>query len=591
MYGRGYKFLTKDELRKAIDARRGDDGTANTWDVSAITDMSFLFRMTEFNEDISGWDTSNVITMEGMFQNSYFNNPLPWNVSKVTNMKGMFKPGFLPAVFNQPLVWDVSNVTTMEEMFFENKTFNQLLEWNTSSVTNMKNMFKLSIYNQPLPWDVSKVENMEGMFQLSQFDQDISGWKTSSVTNMKDMFKHCPFNHLLPWDVSNVVTMEGMFCASRFNQDISGWNVEKVTNMKDMFNQSKFNQSIREWNVEKVVEMTNIFLESPMPDRNKPPALKTIKKKITILILLHGENLKDELPTDLPVHASLAVRPGTCTYFFKKTTTQTLEKIEAIEEEYAGKKIFIGNDSYVKKYQPFEDSYFEENFEDAMKGTPGYTKEELFVLHKNRTSPFRRLKHNRSYTMLDDNLSVIMGIFIINAQENEDEIEITYPESIHIKPGDFTPSRLPYIKEDYMLLQRRNLLNVEVANSLYPGGFQLESEDDYTNIQHVPSITLFDILLFFKKLGYDYVNIIDEGCRVESIDPVLRDRKSFTEHRDFESLKDAYPDLGGTLKRKRNKNKTKYYVQRNNVRSTKRYKRYKRHTRNNRSRNGRSNTY
>ena len=82
MYGRGYKFSTKDELIKAIQERTGDDGTANTWDVSAITDMSELFRMTEFNEDISGWDTSNVITMERMFNNSTFNKPLPWNVSK-----------------------------------------------------------------------------------------------------------------------------------------------------------------------------------------------------------------------------------------------------------------------------------------------------------------------------------------------------------------------------------------------------------------------------------------------------------------------------------------------------------------------------
>jgi len=49
MYGKGYKFSSKDELRKAIEKRKGDDGTANTWDVSAITDMSFLYNMTEFN--------------------------------------------------------------------------------------------------------------------------------------------------------------------------------------------------------------------------------------------------------------------------------------------------------------------------------------------------------------------------------------------------------------------------------------------------------------------------------------------------------------------------------------------------------------
>jgi surface protein len=575
MYGRNHSFETKEELSAAIEYRiekkMVDDGTVNTWNVSAITDMSFLFKLSEFNEDISEWDTSNVTTMEGMFSQCAFNKPLFKNVSKVTNMKDMFKGWMAVTVFNQPLDWDVSSVVTMEGMFIDNKTFNQPLIWNTTSLVNCKNMFNRSIYNQPLSLDVSKVENMEGMFYLSPFNQDISRWNVGNVTNMKDMFRQCPFNQPLPWDVSKVENMEGMFYLSPFNQDISRWNVGNVTNMKDMFHYSKFYQNISGWNIERVSESTNMFSNNPMGDNNKPPAFKKVKRKITIFIFLHGDNLKDELPPDLPINTALAVRPGTCTFLFKKTSTEILEKIEAMESDYAGERIFAANNRYEEKYQPFEESYFEQNFEDAMKGTPGFTKEELFELHRNRTSASRSFTHNRRYSMLDDELSVNMGIFIINAQDLDGEIEINYPESIDIQ-GEFTPTRLPYVKEDYMLLQRRNLLNVEVASFLSPGGFQLESNSEYTNIEHVPSITLLDILLFFKKLGYDSVNIIDEACRVEKIHPLTRDEKSFKERATYLQLKDAYSDLGGTRKKRNTR-----YVKK--IRS-KRYRKRSRHVRN-----------
>jgi hypothetical protein len=339
-----------------------------------------------------------------------------------------------------------------------------------------------------------------------------------------------------------------------------------------MFEYSKFDKDIHEWNVEGVKEMTNIFSESQMIDAHKPTTfvypIKKIKRKITIFVDMHGENLKDKLPFELPLHTSIAVRPGICTFMFNKTTTETLERLEEIKAVYHDKPIFAGNDIYKESYQPFENVYFEENVKDVMKGTPGYTKEDLLALHQERTSPLRRLMHNRLYTISDDTRAIIMGIFIINAQDNEREIEFTYP-SVTIKSGEFTPDRSPFIKDDYMELQCRNLLNVEVANSFVEGGFQLESNDDYTNIDHVPRIALLDILLFFKKMGFDYVNIIDDGCRGESIDPQLRSKKSFEEHKRHEGVVTTFPGVGGTRKYKR---KTRYIK---NLRT----KRYKRHSR------------
>ena len=66
--------------------------------------MSNLFlraKRTNFS-GIESWDTSNVITMEGMFAEcTRFNIPIGcWNVSKVKDMSFMF---YKCATFNQPL--------------------------------------------------------------------------------------------------------------------------------------------------------------------------------------------------------------------------------------------------------------------------------------------------------------------------------------------------------------------------------------------------------------------------------------------------------------------------------------------------------
>ena len=46
-----------------------EHGPIAYWGVSSITDMAELFKdMSYFNADISGWNTSSVTTMNGMFE-------------------------------------------------------------------------------------------------------------------------------------------------------------------------------------------------------------------------------------------------------------------------------------------------------------------------------------------------------------------------------------------------------------------------------------------------------------------------------------------------------------------------------------------
>ena len=92
--------------------------------------------------------------------------------------------------FNQPLNnWNVSNVTNMRGMFFEVESFNQPLNnWDVSNVTNMERMFCYArSFNQPINnWDVSNVTDMTYMFfRANSFDQDLSSWKLLRILRNK----------------------------------------------------------------------------------------------------------------------------------------------------------------------------------------------------------------------------------------------------------------------------------------------------------------------------------------------------------------------------------------------------------------------
>jgi surface protein len=73
----------------------GNGGNFNWLNTSNITNMSRLFTniylLDHFNGDISKWDVSNVTDMTYMFRESRFDGDISnWDVSNVKNMNKMF---------------------------------------------------------------------------------------------------------------------------------------------------------------------------------------------------------------------------------------------------------------------------------------------------------------------------------------------------------------------------------------------------------------------------------------------------------------------------------------------------------------------
>ena len=167
-------------------------GLIGNWNTTAVTNMSNAFSFAgvvtnDFNEDISGWDISNVTNISSMFyRQSLFNQDLSsWDTSNVNNIASIF---WKASAFNQPLnSWDVSNVTNMAFSLRETSVFNQdLSSWDTSKVTSMRSIFyKSYLFDQNISsWNVNKVSNLSSFLtdvslSLANYNALLVGWEAT----------------------------------------------------------------------------------------------------------------------------------------------------------------------------------------------------------------------------------------------------------------------------------------------------------------------------------------------------------------------------------------------------------------------------
>jgi len=171
-------------------------------DVQGMFQACTLLGTTTTN--MNNWDLTTLTNtiISGMFSNcSNFNaNISSWNTSNVTNMGGLF---LLCSVFNQNINnWNVSNVTYFGQMFDNALAFNQNIgNWNVSSAINMNSMFMTaSSFNQDLSnWNVGSVINMNNMFYgATVFNQDLSGWCVTNIPTTPTNFATAATAWVLP---------------------------------------------------------------------------------------------------------------------------------------------------------------------------------------------------------------------------------------------------------------------------------------------------------------------------------------------------------------------------------------------------------
>ena len=132
-------------------------------------------------------DLSNVTTMRAMFQGTPSFDAIDltaWNVSTITDMSYLFSGA---TVFNGDISnWDVSKVTDMTAMLRYTDAFNQdVSNWNTSSLGNAVEMFAFArSFNQDVSnWDISGLSSTLNMFDgASSFNQNLGDWDMSNVT-------------------------------------------------------------------------------------------------------------------------------------------------------------------------------------------------------------------------------------------------------------------------------------------------------------------------------------------------------------------------------------------------------------------------
>lgn len=235
---------------------------------SNVTNTDFMFQgCYNFNQDITGWDTSAITSMEGMFSGcTSFNQEIGnWDVSNVTNMNSMFKGC---VIFNGDISsWETRALENMYAMFSDCEAFNQNLnDWNVSNVTDMGMLFSnCRVFNQPLDnWDTSSCVVFGSCFAGAHvFNQNINNWDVTNATDLNHVFSSAlAFNQPLSnWVIPKLYSLESTFMnAASFNQDISNWNVSMVSDMSYMFQGATvFNKPLNTWDTSSLSYANGMF--------------------------------------------------------------------------------------------------------------------------------------------------------------------------------------------------------------------------------------------------------------------------------------------------------------------------------------------
>ena len=168
------KVETREQLQLIIEERYNNNKSfvdLTDLDISELDDLSYIFYGLNMEVvDISGWDTSNVITMACMFNRCK-------KLKKIIGIENL----------------DVSKLENANNMFFccKNLVELDLTKWNPVSLQYASYMFtqcaNLKIIKNIENWQLPNIKDVRSMFSgCTKLDVDLSNW---DLTNIKYSLK------------------------------------------------------------------------------------------------------------------------------------------------------------------------------------------------------------------------------------------------------------------------------------------------------------------------------------------------------------------------------------------------------------------
>ena len=221
--------------------------------IYANPDSSYMFNSFSsiYSADLSSIDTSEVISMKGMFKRASTLSSLDlsrFDTRKVQDMSEMFSE-MAPGRGGISIALDLSsfntqNVTNMKGMFRGSTKLTGLnmSNFNTSNVTDMSEMFsrtsKLTSLNLS-SFDFQNVRDMNNMFSYTQIASlVVSRFNTGNVTNFSYLFANAPLTSIstTAFETQSATNMSNMFAGVKLaTLDLSSFNTQNVTDMSHMF--------------------------------------------------------------------------------------------------------------------------------------------------------------------------------------------------------------------------------------------------------------------------------------------------------------------------------------------------------------------
>ena len=225
--------------------------------------------------DLSGFDSSHIVTTESMFYKCsglIDLNLENFDTSLVTNMNKMFLGcGALTTI--DVSNFDTSKVVDMEDLFVYDYelTYLDLSSFDVSQVTTMSHMFmdcyKLSSIKFGT-FDTKNVKSFSAMFEdcKSLLSIDLSTFDTSNIVKMNSMFNGCSKLEsidLSSFQTSNCENMNSFFfgCTNLKSINLSNFETTKTTSMEYMFQYCEKLQylDLGSFDTSSVLNMKNMF--------------------------------------------------------------------------------------------------------------------------------------------------------------------------------------------------------------------------------------------------------------------------------------------------------------------------------------------